>query len=269
MGGEAYRRVRQRIDAQYEVYWSPSGQKRGRQNDARERADAAVAAAREASERVAALEKSFSDLDAARGRLKIIQREILDETDAQARKELVGSLEIARAAAQILSTRKAEQEAAVAKLRGLDDLKSRHGAATLARDNATTAVEQTRAKRAELREALVTGKAKVTAAREDLEAVRSERRNARAALAAGEQTVRVSQRQAAIAAARRRHDELLKLEKLHGEAKACAATAIPAKTIEALEANDRAVSQAQAVVDTGATRLTLSGAIQGVIVDCY
>ena len=31
---DAYRRVRQRIDAQYELYWSPTGQKRGRQNRA-------------------------------------------------------------------------------------------------------------------------------------------------------------------------------------------------------------------------------------------
>jgi hypothetical protein len=267
MGGNAYRRVRQRIDAQYELYWSPTGQRRGRQNDARERADAAIAAAREASERLAALERSFSDLDAARGRLKIIQREIADETDAQARKELVDSLEIARAAAQILSTRKAEQEAAVAKLKGLEDLKSRHAAATISRDSATTAVETARAKRAELREALANGKAKVAAAREDLEAARGERHDARAALAAGEQTVRLSRRRTAIAAARRRYDELLKLEQLHGEAKARAATAIPAKAIEALEANDRAVSQAQAVVDAGATRLTLSGAIQGVTID--
>jgi len=267
MGGDAYRRVRQRIDAQYELYWSPTGQKRGRQNDARERADAAIAAAREASERLAALERSFSDLDAARGRLKIIQREIADEIDTQARKELVDSLEIARAAAQILSTRKAEQEAAVAKLKGLEDLKSRHGAATISHDRAMIAVKTARAKRAELREELATGKAKVAAAREDLEAARTERNDARAALAAGEQAVRLSRRQAAVAAAGRRHEELLKLEQLHGEAKARAATAIPTNTIEALEANDRAVNQAQAVVDAGATRLTLSGATQGVTID--
>ncbi|KUR75196.1 hypothetical protein [Novosphingobium sp. Fuku2-ISO-50] len=267
MGGEAYRRVRQRIDAQYELYWSPTGQKRGRQNDARDRADAAADAAREANERLAALEKSFSDLDAARGRLKIIQREIADETDAQDRKELVDSLDIARAAAQILSTRRAEREAAVAKLKGLEDLKSRHGAAAISRDNATTAVETARAKRAELRDALAIGKAKVTTAREDLEAARNERQDARAALLAGEEAVRVSRRQSAIAAARRRHNELLKLEQLHAEAKTRAATAISAKTIEALEANDRSVNQAQAVLDAGATRLTLSGAIKGVMID--
>ena len=267
MGGEAYRRVRQRIDSQFELYWSPSGQKRGRQNDAHARADAAEAVAREANERLAALEKSFSDLDAARGRLKIVQREVADETDAQARKDLVDSLEIARAAAQILSTRKAEQEAAAAKLKGLEDLKSRYAAATVSRDNATTALETARAKRAELSEALSTAKTKVASAREELEAARSERQGARTALADGERTVRLSNRRTATAAARRRHEELLKLEQMHREAKALVATAIPTNTIETLEANDRAVSQAQAVVDAGATRLTLSGTVNGVTID--
>jgi len=267
MGGEAYRRVRQRIDAQYELYWSPSGQKRGRQNEARERSDTAQAAAREANERLAALERSFSELDNARDRLKIVQREIADETDAQARKDLVGSLEVARAAAQILSTRKAEQEAAAAKLRGLEDLKSRHAAATISRDNATTALETAQAKRTELREVLSTAKGKAATAREELEAARKERQDARAALAAGEQALSLSRRRAATAAARRRHDELLKLEQLDRDAKAVAATAIPTKIIDTLEANDRAASQAQAVVDAGATRLTLSGIIDGVMID--
>lgn len=267
MGGEAYRRVRQRIDAHFELYWSPTGQKRGRQNEARQRLDAAETAAREAGERRAALEKSFSDLEAARGRLKIVQREIEDATDVQTRKDLVGSLEIARAAAQILSTRKAEQEAAAAKLKGLEDLKSRHAAATASRDNAAEAVERVRLQRAELSDALLMAKTKVASAREELEAARRERQDARAALTAGEEAVRLSRRQIATASARRRHDELLKLERLHREAKALAATAIPARAIEELEANERAVSQAQAIVDAGATRLALSGITEGVTID--
>lgn len=267
MGGEVYRRVRQRIDLQAELYWSPTGQKRGRQNEARERSDAAEAAAREANERLAALERSFTELDAARGRLKVVQREIADDTDILTRKDLVGSLYIARAAAQILSTRKAEQEAAGAKLKGLSDLKSRHAAATASRDNAAAALQTARAKRAELGETLSTAKAKAATAREELEAVRSERQDARLALAAGEGALRLSRRQTATAGARRRHDELLKLEQLLLEAKALAATAIPAMMIEEFEANDRAVSQAQAIVDAGATRLALSGATHGITMD--
>jgi uncharacterized protein YhaN len=267
MGGEAYRHVRQRIDAQYELYWSPTGQKRGRQNEARQRSETAEGVAREADERLAALEKSFSDLDAARGRLKSVEREIADEIEAQTRKDLVDSLEIARAAAQILSTRKAEQETAAVRLARLEDLKARHAAAVAARDNATTALQTAQAKRAELAGALSAAKVKAATAREELEAARGGRQDARKALTAGEEALRLSRRQAATTGARRRHDELLKLEQLHREAKALAATAISAKTIESLEANDRAVSQAQAVLDAGATRLTLSGKTGGITMD--
>lgn len=267
MGGEAYRRVRQRVDTQFELYWSPTGQKRGRQNDARERAETAETAAREANERLAALERSFADLDAARGRLKIIQREIADDTDVQTRKDLVGSLEIARAAAQILSTRKAEQEAATAKLKGLEDLMERHETAVVAREAATTALTSARKSRAAVAEALATARDKAAAAREGLEASRTERQAARAALAAGEQKLRQNRRQAATAAARRRHDELLELEQQLRDANTLAATAIKPETIAELEANDRVVGQAQAIVAAGATRLTLSGATDGITID--
>lgn len=267
MGGESYRRVRQRIDAQFDLYWSPTGQKRGRQNEARERADIADAAAREADARLAALERSFAELDASRGRLKIIQREITDDTDAQTRKALVDSLEVARAAAQILATRKAEQEAADAKLKGLEDLKRRHAVATASSASATAALEDARAKRAGLGDMLSAAKAKVASAREELDAARHERQGARAALAAGEEAIRQNRQRVATVSARRRFDDLLLLEQQHREAKALASTAIPAKTIEELEANDRAVSQAQAVLDAGATRLILSGANDGITID--
>ena len=267
MGGEAYRRVRQRVDAQFNLYWSPTGQKRGRQNEARERAEAAETAAREANERLAALERSFAELDAARGRLKIIQREIADDTDVQTRKDLVGSLEIARAAEQILSTRKAEQEAATAKLKGLEDLKERHETAVVARETAATALTSARGSRAAVAEALASARDKAAAARADLEASRTERQAARAALVVGEQKLRQNRRQAATAAARRRHDELLELEQQYRDAKTLAATAIGQDSIAEFEANDRAVGQAQAVVATGATRLTLSGSTDGIIID--
>ena len=86
MGGAAYRRVRDRVEAQYEVYWTTTGQKRGRQADARERLDAAETVACEAADRLATLERSFSDVEAARARLKIIQREMADNTDARTRR---------------------------------------------------------------------------------------------------------------------------------------------------------------------------------------
>lgn len=267
MGGEAYRRVRQRVDRQFDLYWSPTGQKRGRQNEVRDRAESAEAAAREANERLAALERSFAELDAARGRLKIIQREIADDTDVQSRKELIGSLEIARAAAQILSTRKAEQEAANAKLKGLEDLKERYETASAARDKASAALTTVRDARVGVADALYAAKSRTTSGRTELDAARTERQKARAALAAGEERLRQSRRRAATGAARRRHEELLRLEQQYRDASALAATAIAAESISELEANDRAVGQAQAIVDAGATRLTLSGETDGVTID--
>src|SRR3546814_4732610 len=66
-----------------------------------------------------------SDLT-ARGRLKVIERELADETEQEQRAGLVQSLEIARAAAQILETRKAEHEIFSANLDRLDDRSEEH-----------------------------------------------------------------------------------------------------------------------------------------------
>jgi DNA repair exonuclease SbcCD ATPase subunit len=267
IGGEAYRRVRAQVDAQFSLYWTPTGQKKGRQTEAYDRAEAAETAAREAAERLAALERSFTELEASRGRLRSVQREIADNTDVQTRKDLAASLEIARAAAQILSTRKAEKEAATGKLSSLADLKDRYETAIAARDTAMIALEAARVRRVGVAEALARAKNKAATARAALDSARTERQAARSALAAGEERMRLSRRLAAIAAARRRHEVLQTLEGQHSDAKAVAATAISAELITALEEHDRAVAAAQAIVSAGATRITLSGQTNGVTLD--
>ena len=267
MGGPAYKRVRARIDEQFGRYWSPTAQKRGRQNEARERLEIAETAAREASDRLIALEKTFSDLEAARARLKVIQREIADDTDLQTRQDLVASLEIARAAAQILATRKAEHEAGSAKVRGLDDLWVRHRKATEDRDKATLALEEACARRAKLSDGLTVAERRLFEARGTLDSARIARSDARAALSSAEHRVRASRRKTAVASAHKRHAELLKLERLHGEAKKLAASLIPAKTMHALEANEKAVAEANAMRSAGATRLALSGDTTGISID--
>ncbi|WP_234731748.1 AAA family ATPase [Acidocella facilis] len=267
MGGETYRRVRAQVDAQFGIYWTPTGQKKGRQTEAHDRAEAAETAAREAAERLAALERSFTELEASRGRLKSVQREIADNTDVQTRKDLVASLEIARAAAQILSTRKAEQEAATGKLSSLADLKDRHETAIAARNTAMAALQAARQRRAAVVEALVKAKDKAVAARAGLDSARTERQVARSALTAGAERVRLSRRLAAITSARRRHEELLALEKQRRDAEVLAATAISAKLITALEEHDRVVAEAHAIVNAGATRITLSGQVEGITLD--
>ncbi|HFF3761238.1 AAA family ATPase [Stenotrophomonas forensis] len=267
MGGAAYRRVRDRVEAQYELYWTPTGQKRGRQTDARERLEAAETTARETADRLATLERSFSDVEAARARLKIIQREMSDNTDAQTRSGLVASLDIARAAAQILTTRRAEQEAVNGKVKALADLQQRHDDATQARMNANAALTQATEQRLGVTDALSAAKQKVVDARAALDSARTNRQAARTALAEGEERIRQSRRGAATQAARRRHADLLKLEEQNSTAKALSDTAIAPKVLTSLEAHDRAVAEAQAVVNAGATRIALSGSADGITID--
>lgn len=267
MGGPAYARVRSRIDEQYGRYWSPTGQKRGRQNEARERVEQAEAAARDAAERLAGLERTFSELENARARLKVVHREIADDTDVQTRKDLAASLETARAAAQILATRRAEHEAISAKTRSLEDLVDRHRKATDERNSAELALGDARTRRAEILDGLATAKQRLADARRELEAARTARQEARRALTTGEDLLRASRRRSAVAAARARHAELVDLERLQAEATALAATLIPVKAMDAIEANERHVAEARALRAAGATRLALSGDAAGVSID--
>lgn len=267
MGGPAYARVRSRIDEQYGRYWSPTGQKRGRQNEARDRVEQAEAAARDAAERLAGLERTFSELENARARLKVVHREIADDTDVQTRKDLAASLETARAAAQILATRRAEHEAISAKTRSLEDLVDRHRKATDERNSAELALGDARTRRAEILDGLATAKQRLADARRELEAARTARQEARRALTTGEDLLRASRRRSAVAAARTRHAELVGLERLQAEATALAATLIPVKAMDALEVNERHVAETRALRAAGATRLALSGDAAGVSID--
>ncbi|KTT68049.1 AAA family ATPase [Sphingomonas sanguinis] len=267
MGGAAYRRVSDRVEAQYELYWTPTGQKRGRQTDARDRLEAAETTAREAGDRLATLERSFSDVEAARARLKIIQREMADNTDTRTRSDLVASLDIARAAAQILNTRRAEQEAVNGKVKALADLRQRYDDATQARAKADAAMTQASEQRLGVADKLSAAKQKVVDARTALDSARTDRQAARTALAEGEERIRQSRRGAAIQAARQRHADLLKLEEQRSTAKAHSDTAIAPEVLTSLEAHDRAVAEAQAVVNAGATRIALSGSAEGITID--
>lgn len=267
MGGEAYRRVRERVEAQFDLYWTPTGQTKGHQKEARDRAEAADIAVREATSRLNALDRSFTELEASRGRLKSVQRDIADPTNVQARKDLVGSLDIARAAAQILSTRTAEQEAAARRLSSLSDLKDRHENAIAARDAATTTLKAARERRNSVAAVLATAKTRGATARTDLDTARTNRNEARAALASGQEQLRQDRCQTAIAAARGRHEQLLTLQSQREEAKALAVTVISAELVAQLEEHDRTVAGAQAIIEAGATRISLSGQPEGVTID--
>jgi chromosome segregation ATPase len=267
MGGPTYKKVRARVEDQYGAYWTPTGQKKGRQTEARDRLDAAEAASREASQRLATLEKTFTELEAARTKLKVIDREIADETDREARQALVSSLEIARAAVQMLATRRAEHEAASGKVHALEELQRRHVAATDATLTAQQTVDEARDRRRDVGERLAAARLRLADARSALESARDSRRDARAGLGAGEKLIDKHRRAAANAEARKRHGELLDLERLYREAKVVSETAIPAKTVAALEAFERVVAEAGAVVAAGATRIAFSGPTEAILID--
>ena len=150
MGGPAYKRVRDRVEDQFSLYWSPTGTSGDAKTEARERVEEAEIAVRDAAHRLAGLERTFSDLEVARSRLKLIQREIADDTDAQVRKDLMASLEVARAAAQILETRKADMRLLAHGCEVSTTSSDRHSKAIEDRDKAQCALDRMREQRAEL-----------------------------------------------------------------------------------------------------------------------
>lgn len=267
VGGPAYQRVRTAVDEQFDRYWTRTGQKRGPQNDARIRLEQAEKQASEATARLAGLEQAFVDLEGERVKLKVLLRDIADDTDAQTRKGLVASLDIARSATQMLATRKAEHEAAEGKVRSLEELAERHGRAKESQGVAQAALDQVREQRAALWEAQTQAGQRLQEARTALNDARGQRLEAHAALKAGEERAQVAQRRAALVAARKRYEELLALEAQLAAAQTTVAGMISADALDDLDANERAIGQARAVLDAGATRIRVEGETGGVLVD--
>ncbi|WP_333885290.1 AAA family ATPase [Sphingobium yanoikuyae] len=268
VGGAAYERVRKRIDEQYDIYWTPTGkaQSKGRWQAARDRDQQARQTAADATKRLDALETSFGELETARGRLKVIERELADETEQEQRAGLVQSLEIARAAAQILETRKAEHENFSANLDRLEDIQGQHAAAKEALTAAGESLTAITTDRGQLADQLEAGRTKVAEAKAALDKARDNRAAARQALSEGEGRLAGRQRRAAITDARQRHTELLDLEKQLTNARDQAARVIPAEAFARLEANDRAVAEARAAVNAGATTIELTGDATGITI---
>lgn len=267
MGGPAYQRVRTGVDEQFDRYWTRTGQKRGPQNDARIRLEQAEKEANEAATRLAGLEQAFSDLEGERAKLKVLLRDIADDTDAQTRKGLVASLDIARSATQMLATRKAEHEAAEGKVRSLEELAERHSRAKERQGAAQTALDLVQEQRVTLQDALSQAGQRLQETRAVLNDARAKRLEAHGELRKGEERAQATQRRVAMAAAHKRHEELLALEAQLVAAQTTVAGMISAAALKDLEANERAIGQAQAVLDAGATRIRVEGETGGVLVD--
>ena len=267
MGGAAYQRVRPRIDSQFADYWTTTGRPSGRQTTARTEHDAAENAATEAATRLAALEQGFSDLEAARARLKVLDRDLADTTDADRRKALVGQIDVARSAAQLRDTRLAEQGRLADQVKGLEDLTARLADAEKAVRDTAAALSKAREKRSSLEEELSSTRERAGTARDRLATARDNRRKAHAALEGATKLVAARTRHVEITRVRQRHVELLPLERELEAAGKLGTTVIPPSVIKALEERERAVDKARAAVEAGATRIEFVGDVSGVRID--
>ncbi|WP_370677313.1 AAA family ATPase [Pleomorphomonas sp. PLEO] len=267
MGGEAYERVRSRIDAEYIKYWTSTGRVSGRQSEAKERAEAAETKARDIQGRLVALEQNFGNLESSRTRLRLLDQELADTRDVEARAELIRTLEIARAAAMLLSTRRAEHEAATAIVRGKEDLKSRHQAAAKALIDAEAALTEAKTRRIAIVEDIQACKVAVDSAREALIQARANRQQARKALTTGEALVAANNRAESVRAARERHKRLVDLEVLLADATRTCALLIPTSAFVDLVEIDRSLARAQAELAAGSTRIELKGPAAGITID--
>lgn len=267
MGGDAYERVRARVDADYAKYWTATGRVGGRQSEAKEHADGAEVKTNDIQARLSALERTFSDLEVARNRLRLLDQELADTRDAETRRELVRTLEIARAAAMLLNTRKAQHEAATAIIRGLEELQSRHQAAVMALSDTEAALSEAKARRVAVIEDIQSCKLSVESAREALSVARENRLRTRETLAEGEARVAAIQKAVSVQAARERHERLIELEERLAQAILTSAMLIPAATIAELEDVDRSLARAQAELAAGLTRIELKGPVEGITID--
>lgn len=267
VGGEAYQRVRPRIDSQFAEYWTGTGRATGRQLAARDEHEAAQRAVMEAESKLAALEKSFSDLEAAQVTLRLLARDLADTSDADRRKDLVGQLEVARSAAQLLDTRRAEQGRLTDRVKGLEDLAVRLLQARTRVEETAAVLERARDERGDLAAELTGAGEQASAARERLAAARSARRLAHEALAAARTRAAAGERRREISAAYERHADLLLLEAEHGAEQTLAATLLPDEIVIRLEERERAVDKARATRDAGATRIEFAGDVSGVTID--
>ena len=267
MGGAAYQRVRPRIDTQFAEYWTNTGRPTGRQTSVRDMYDSAQLAATDAATRLAALEQNFFDLEAARAKLKVLDRDLADPTDAEGRNALVAQLDIARSAAQLLDTRRAEQGRLADRVKGLADLASRVADARKAVVDTEAALRKAQASRSGLAEELTAAREQAQAARERLAIARAGRREAQGALASASARVAARRRRLEVAEARRRHAELLTLEAERNAARTLGSTLLAADVLKAFEEKERAVDKARAALDAGATRIEFVGDVSGLTVN--
>tara|TARA_R110000868_G_scaffold13347_2_gene62461 strand:- start:2477 stop:5116 length:2640 start_codon:yes stop_codon:yes gene_type:complete len=267
MGGSSYDRVRGRVDQQYAELWTATGRPTGKQLVAKDRLETAEAASQVAADRLNALETSFSELESDRARLRVLEKELADDTDMHARKNLVASTETARSAAQLLLTRRAEHQALVGRARGLEELLQRHEAAKAALTATAQKAEDARIVRSEIVTEMERARDRASGAKAAHAEARASYNAARILLTDGEKQVEVARIAAASDAARQRYSKLLGLEEALVSAKGVKAAGISTADLAKLDELERAILKSRIELEAGATRIELVGSSVGITIE--
>lgn len=267
MGGAIYDRVRSRVGDQFDLYWTATGRPTGRQATVKERLDGAKMASESAQLRLTNLEQTFGDLETARKRLKIIDREVADNTDLTDRARLVEEGQIARIAAQIRETRTAEHGSLTARVASLEDLQSRHEIAAMSVAEAEAALTTARTDRSALAAELFAENGRLNKAKDSLTKAKAARQAAYDAFKAGRELASLHRRVKAIVAAKERHAGLKALEDSYAIARETSGQSIAPARITELEELERAVTAASVAVTIGATKIELKGPSDGITIN--
>lgn len=259
LGSAAFERVRERIEAQYNRFRTPTGRNKDELKDAETRVLEAEGGLREAEQQEAALEQAFADLERKKGELQLVVAELADEEDAEHKRQLEADLETAKGAAQKLETEQARHDTAKAGVARLEELAKRHEAASNRLKEGEAALKQFTKDRSIL--AVTLSQAKRAAAERgvELKAGREAREKANRALAEARKREAQGRLRSDVARARERHQRLLELEGEHERLADLAAHEVPAETIEKLERLDTRIAGERSTLHAGGVRVEYSG----------
>lgn len=257
VGGRAYDAVRRRVSEAYGELCTATGKPTGHLASANAELAEARARLADAQQRNAQYETHLAELDDARVRLIIVERDIADPEEIALRGRLLGDLDIARSASERLATRKAEHEVAKGESARLE------GGLARLREARAKAVTTAEAKRLADDAVVAIGDERAEVirierdAREALSSARIERQRIAIELEGARGALAERARREAYAGARKRRGELDALEARIADLEPATKVRIDADTVRRLEELERAVVRAKAALEAGATRIEI------------
>lgn len=255
VGGRAYDAVRKRVYEAYGELCTATGKPTGRLASANAELLDARARLSDAQQRNVQYENHLAELDDARARLIIVERDIADPEEIALRGRLLRDLEIARGASERLATRKAEHGVAkgeLARLEGeltrLCEARTRANTTAEAKrlaDEAVSAIDDERIEVIRVEQG----------SREALSAARFKRQGTAATLEQARAELTETARREAYACATQRRANLDLLEARIADLEPQSKVRIDADAVSRLEGLERDVVRAKAALDAGATRI--------------